>query len=154
MKIEKLIKETLEDLLIKLGSEYSDIVIDMRDEDTYTVNIESEDATTLIGHHGETIYSLQHILKTLCWAKSKKKDEFNIILDVDNYRQRQEDRVIAIAEKQVAFARKTKRTQKLPPMSPYFRRVVHLHLLEPEFDDIETLSDGEGDQRHIIIKLA
>ncbi|MBT3704489.1 KH domain-containing protein [Candidatus Peregrinibacteria bacterium] len=154
MKIEKLIKETLENLLIKLGSEYSDIVIDMRDEDTYTVNIKSEDATTLIGHHGETIYSLQHVLKTLCWSKSKKKDEFNIILDVDNYRQRQEDRVIAIAEKQVAFTRKTGRPQKLPPMSPYFRRVVHIRLMEPEFDDIETLSNGEGDQRHIIIKPA
>jgi len=154
MKIEKLITETLEEILIKMGAEFSNIVIDMKDEDTYSVNIESEDATTLIGHHGETIYSLQHILKTLCWAKAAGKEEFNIVLDVDNYRQRQEERVIGMADRKVEFVRKTKKAQKLPPMSAYFRRVVHLHLMEPEFDDIDTTSEGEGDMRHIIINLA
>lgn len=153
MKIEKLIKETLENLLIKLGTEFSEITIEKKDDDTYAVNISSsEDTATLIGHHGETIYSLQHILKVLCWAKAKSKDEFNVVLDVENYRLRQEEKVINLAERKVEFVRKTGRAQSLPPMSPYFRRVVHLHLMQPEFEDVDTMSEGEGDMRHLIIK--
>jgi spoIIIJ-associated protein len=152
MKIEKIIKESLEEMLKKLRIEYKKIDIEEKEKSTFSVNIESDDTTTLIGHHGETIYSLQHVLKTLCWARTKKEKDFNIVLDVDNYRQRQEESVLAIAERKVDFVRKTKRAQSLPPMSGYFRRVIHLRLMEPEFDDIETLSQGEGDARYIIIK--
>jgi spoIIIJ-associated protein len=155
MKIEKAIKVTLEEILIKLKTEFSKIEVEEKEDNTYAVNIESSDDTaTLIGHHGETIYSLQHLLKVLCWAKTKSKKEFNIVLDVDNYRKRQEENVINLAERKVDFVRKTKRAQSLPPMSGYFRRVVHLHLMDPKFDDIETESQGEGESRHTIIKLA
>ena len=146
MKIEKIIKESLEEMLEKLRIEYKKIEIEEKEDNTFSVNIESDDATTLIGHHGETIYSLQHVSRT------KKEKDFNIVLDVDNYRQRQEESVLAIAERKVEFVRKTNRAQSLPPMTGYFRRVIHLRLMEPEFDDIETLSQGDGDARHIIIK--
>jgi len=154
MKIEKVIKETLEELLNRMGTQYSKIDIEKTEDNAYAVNIETEEATLLIGHHGETIFSLQHVLKVLCWAIAKSKEEFNVVLDVANYRKRQEERVLSLSDNKVAFVRRTKRAQVLPPMSPYFRRIVHLHLMEPEFDDIETVSEGEGDLRHIIIKLA
>lgn len=155
MKIEKVIKKTLEEMLIKLGTDFQKVTIEEKEDNTYSVNIESADDTaTLIGHHGETIYSLQHVLKVLCWARTKSKKEFNIVLDVENYRLRQEEKVINIAERKVDFVRKTGKAQSLPPMSPYFRRVVHLHLMQPEFEDVDTESLEEGDARHLIIKPA
>ena len=36
-------------------------------------------------------------------------------------------------------------------MTPYERRIVHTAL--QEIDDIETESFGEGDRRHIVIKV-
>jgi len=153
MKTEELIKENLENLLIKMKLEFSNITVEKKDEQTYIVNVEnSEDASLLIGHHGETMRSLQHILKVLCWSKSKNPEEFNIVLDIGNYRKKQEENVINLAERKVEFVRKTRRAQSLPPMSPYFRRIVHMHLMSPGFEDIETMSSGEGDSRHIIIK--
>ena len=152
MKIEALIKGTLEDILTKMGSSFENVTVEKKEDNTYSVNIESCEATILIGHHGSTVYSLQHMLKVLCWAKSKKDKEFNIVLDIGNYRKKQEENVINLAERKVDFVRKTKRAQSLPPMSPYFRRIVHLHLLTEDFDDIETVSQGEGDSRHIIIR--
>lgn len=152
MKLPELIKETLEELLKRLGTEYDSVSVEEKEENTFLVNIESNDATTLIGHHGGTIYSLQHILKILCWISLKKKEDFNIVLDVGNYRKKQEENVINMAERKVEFVRKTHRAQSLPPMSPYFRRIVHLHLMQPEFEDIETFSRGELDDRHVIIQ--
>ena len=81
------------------------------------------------------------------------KEDFTIVVDVDNYRKRQEDNVINLAERKVDMARKTTKMQVLPPMSPYFRRVVHLHLTKDQFDDVKTESIGDGDHRQVTICL-
>lgn len=147
--METLIQETLEQLLKKLSTPFRKIRIEKRDDNTYRVNIESEEPSLLIGHHGENIGALQHLLKTMIWKKGENGP--NLVLDIDDYRKRQEENVIKMAERKVEMVRRTQAPQPLPAMSPYFRRVVHLHLAE-KFDDIMTESVGEGDFRHIQIK--
>ena len=144
------IQEILEDLLRKMDSPFRKIKIEKRDENSFRMNIESEEPSRLIGHHGDTIMALQNVLKTIVWSKSDA--ETNVVLDVDDYRKRQEENVINLAERKVEAVRKTKSTQSLPPMSPYFRRLVHLHLAKEEFSDIETESVGEGTLRYLTIK--
>lgn len=153
MDIEDILKETIEEILNFLGTEYSKIEIAEDEKDAYTINIKSDDSSLLIGHHGENIKSIQHLLKIITWKKAGGDKQFNILLDVDNYRQRQEENVIALAERKVEMARKSHRPQSLPPMSPYFRRKVHLHCMGAGFEDIETLSKDDGDRRYVIIKL-
>ena len=147
-----MLKETLEEILKKLGTPYSKILISEDEKDSYVVNIKSDEPSLLIGYHGENIQALQHLLKVLVWKKCES-EKFNILVDIDDYRKRQEDNVIGLAQRKVEAARKTGRTQILPPMSPYFRRKVHLYCMGAGFDDIETSSEGENDHRHIIIKL-
>ncbi len=152
MDIESVLKETLEDLLIKLESPFENVNIEkekQNDADLYRINIETEDPSMLIGFHGETIHALQHLLKVLAWEKTKA--EYNILVDVDSYRQRQEENVLTLAKRKVEMARKTRKTQVLPPMSAYFRRVVHLFLNTDEFKDITTESIGESDHRQVTI---
>lgn len=153
MDLEQLIKETLEQMLIRIGTEFKEISVEKEDDKTYAVDIKSEEASTLIGRHGETIQSLQHLVKVIIWAKTQASSDHTIIIDVDGYRKRQKESIITLAERKVDFVRKTRRAQSLPPMSPFFRRIVHIRLMEPGFDDIETISEGEGEMRHIIIKL-
>lgn len=117
----------------------------------YRIDIDTDEAATLIGYHGETIYALQHVLKTLVWKKTDQN--VFIILDVDGYRKRQEESVRALAVRKVEAARKTFEDQMLPPMSPYFRRVVHLELAKPSYADIVTESMGEGESRAVVIKV-
>jgi hypothetical protein len=39
-------------------------------------------------------------------------------------------------------------------MSPYFRRIVHLHVANtPTLQDLTTESIGEGDYRQIVLRL-
>jgi spoIIIJ-associated protein len=153
MDIPEIIKKNLEDILIKLTVDYSDIEITEGEENTYMVNVKSEDQSLLIGHHGTSIHALQHLLKIMSLKDVGTNQQFHVIVDIDDYRKRQEENIILMAERKVDAARKYKRPQTLPPMAPYFRRKIHLHLMGAGFEDVETLSEGDGDNRYIIIKL-
>ncbi len=147
--METMIQEILEELLARLSTPFRKIRIEKRPDSGYRVNIESEEPSLLIGHHGENITALQNILKSILWNKTD--EDFSLVLDIDDYRKRQEENVIKMAERKVEMVRKNKQPQPLPAMSAYFRRVVHLYLAE-KFHDVETESIGEGDFRHIEIK--
>lgn len=156
MNIEDLIQETLAEILKNMGVTFGKFKVNV-DKKTptgspvYRIDIDSEEASTLIGYHGETIAALQHLLKTLVWKRAN--ENIFVVLDVDSYRKRQEESVLALAMRKVEAARKSLQDQVLPPMSPYFRRVVHTALTGPEFEDISTESVGEGDRRAVTIKV-
>lgn len=149
MEIDRILLPLIDEVLRMLGSPATNINIE-QENSTYRVNIETEDTNLLIGYHGETIRALEHIIKLLFWKKTPSP-EVSIVVDIQNYRKRQEKNVLEMADRKADIARKTQKTQILPPMSPYFRRVVHLHL--GQFEDLETVSIGEGDRRQITIKV-
>jgi spoIIIJ-associated protein len=148
--MDTLLQEILEDLLKRLETPFRKIKIEEKEPGHFRVNIESEEPSLLIGHHGENITALQNVLKAILW---KKEPDFqNVVLDVDDYRKRQEENVIKLAQRKAETLEKNSYPQSLPPMSAYFRRIVHLYLAE-KFPHIVTESRGEGDLRHITLKL-
>ncbi len=148
--MENQIQELLHEILTKLQCSFNKIRVENKN-DTCRINIETNEPNLMIGHHGENINALQHLLKLILW-KRYPEQETDINLDIDNYKKRQEDNVIKIAEKKVDLVRKLSSPQDLPAMSPYFRRIVHTHLATENYGDIRTESYGEGEQRYIVIK--
>lgn len=151
MDIEELIKQTLSEILDQMQASYTGIEIEQDDNSTFVINILSENPSELIGYHGNTIFALQQLLKVILWKKSGHED-FHIRLDIDNYRIRQEENAINLALRKAARVRQIRKAQTLPPMSAFLRRKVHLHFMGPGYEDLETLSAGEGDDRHIVIQ--
>ena len=152
MDIDDILKETLEEMLKHLDVEYTKIEID-EEEDNFNINIKSDNPSLLIGYHGENIQALQHLIKVLSYKRVSDDKKFHITLDVDDYKKRQEENVIALATRLVDKARQTGRPQSLPPMSAYFRKKIHTHLMGAGYDDVETESRGEADRRHVVIKI-
>ena len=151
---DALIKETLTALLTHLGLSFTNIAVDASDAQMIRVDVDSPEASRIIGWHGETINSLQHLLKAIVRAKENLDRSPFIVLDVDGYRRVQEDKVRAIAGQKAEFVRRKKTRVALPPMSPYFRRIVHLFVAsEPTMQDLTTESIGEGDYRQIVLRL-
>jgi len=150
--MELLIKETLEKLLDVLGVPYTGVKITKETETAYYSEIETESSSLLIGWHGETIAAIQHLLKCLLW-KQGIDSKIQIIVDVDNYKKRQEESVIRLAERKAEIAVENQKEIKLPPMNPYFRRKIHLHLADSKKykDLVTTESVGEGERRQIRI---
>lgn len=142
------------ELLQRFGLENCHVNVSYREMfEDYYVNIDcGDDAKLLIGYHGENMFALQHILRLIVNKGLEKR--VAIFVDVDGYRKRQEQSVIELTERKVDALRMQKRSQSLPPMSPYFRRVVHLYVRKPEFSDIASLSQGHDDQRQVVLSLA
>ncbi len=150
--MELLIKETLEKLLNILGISYTGIKITKENKDVYYTEIETENSSLLIGWHGETIAAIQHILKCLLW-KQGVESKTQIIVDVDGYKKRQEESVVRLAEHKADLAVSNQKEIILPPMNPYLRRKIHLHLANSDKykDIVITESVGEGLQRQVKI---
>lgn len=148
--MELVIQETIEEILKRLSTPFRKIRIEKRDADTWRVNIESEEPSLLIGPHGENIQALQNLVKIIIWNQHGN-EKCNVIVDVDDYRRRQEDNVLKMAERKIMTLQKTQEAQSLPPMSPYFRRLIHLYIAE-KYQDVHTESVGEGDFRYLMLK--
>lgn len=150
--MELLIKETLEKLLDIIGVSYVSVRITKEKEDIYYSEIKTENSSLLIGWHGETVASIQHILKCLLW-KQGVESKIQIIVDVDGYKKRQEESVIRLAERKAELAVNSQKPIILPPMNPYLRKKVHMYLAESEkFKNlITTDSVGEGNERQVKI---
>jgi len=150
---EQLIKDILDNLLKSLGLSFTGIKVSEGDGFT-RVDIESAAASQIIGWHGETLNSIQHLLKAIIRTQENLDRSPFLVLDADGYRQDQEKKVCASAEHKADFVRRTNSRVALPPMNPYFRRIVNLHVANyPELQDLTTVSTGEGDYRQIVLRL-
>jgi spoIIIJ-associated protein len=110
-------------------------------------NINGDDLGILIGRRGQTLASLQYIVRLI--VGSQTETWLPIVIDVEGYKRRRYAALQALAER-VAEQVKTRRVPfTLEPMSPYERRIIHLTLAS--YPDVITESTGVGDARKVVI---
>ncbi len=138
----KKISDFIKDIAEKLNC---DIELDVEEkEDGVFFTITGKDSAKLIGYRGECLDALQTMATMLVEDEEKR-----IYVDAENYREKRKQTLIALAERLAQKAYKTRRRQSLEPMNPYERRIIHFALAESEY--AETVSEGEGKNRHIVI---
>jgi len=130
------------------------VVEESIDESTicYRIECTEDDAKLLIGRKGQTLESLQFLLRQMC--KSAQGEEGHFILDVLDYRERRKASILERAKLgAVAVLNGEVEDYALPPMSAFERRIVHNYLQE-NFPDLGSQSNGMGPDRHIVISYA
>lgn len=145
--IENNVTEFLSGLIKEIG--INGTVKAIENEDGMLVNIEGEDMGMLIGHRGETLDAIQY-LASLVYNKDKK-DYHRVTVDTENYRKKREKVLIRLAEKTAARAIRTGHKVSLEAMNPFERRVIHYALQNN--DKVQTYSEGEEPNRHIVVDL-
>ncbi len=118
-----------------------------RDGEDISVNIEGDDAGSVIGYRGETLDAVQYV--TLWIANEHGRDFVRVSVDAENYRQKRKEVLTALAERLAHKCHKTGRRVSLEPMNPFERRVIHTALQDDKF--VRTESEGEGRFRHVVI---
>ncbi|MFA5282929.1 MAG: RNA-binding cell elongation regulator Jag/EloR [Bacilli bacterium] len=112
------------------------------------ITINSDHNPILIGKNGRTLQSLNELVKLAVNARFKRR--FRILLDVNDYKNVKYSRIIRNARIVAKQVQKSKVDVKLDPMTPDERRIVHNAL--SEFSHIKTESEGDGQNRAIVIK--
>jgi spoIIIJ-associated protein len=109
--------------------------------------IQCDNGDVLIGKDGETLESLQYILR-LAIAKQYKQAA-KILVDINGYREKRKKALTIMAKRLADRVRRTGRRQKTDPLNPYERRIIHT--LFKHNKNISTKSEGEGHVKKVVI---
>lgn len=123
------------------------------DDGTRRITIKGNDASVLIGHHGDTLDALQYLANLASARKNAngERDKSRVTLDIEGYRAKREDTLRALARRMADKALRNKRSVMLEPMSAYERRIIHSEI--QSIDGVSTNSIGSDNNRKIVIYL-
>jgi len=114
-----------------------------------TIEIEGDDLGVLIGRRGQTLISLQYVVRLIVAEKLKMWVPINV--DVAGYKKRRYESLQNLALRLAEQVKSNRRLIMLEPMPADERRIIHLTLAD--HPDITTQSMGEGEMRKVAILL-
>ena len=145
-------QEVLTELLAKMRIEaqvsVQRIEAETEGEETHwMLNVTGDSISRLIGRRGETLSSLQYIVRLICSRRLQRRA--NIIIDAGGYKMGRSNRLRGLAKRMAKQAVQQGRTITLEPMHANERRIIHLTLRGR--GDVTTRSVGEGRARKVTI---
>ena len=117
------------------------------------ITVDGENVGVLIGHHGETLDSLQYLANLAANRKEDgaKKDYVKITVDVEGYRAKREETLVRLAHGLERSVLRDKKSITLEPMTANERRIIHSALQNNP--KIKTYSIGEEPNRRMVVSL-
>ena len=119
------------------------------DDGELILDVTAPDLAVLIGRHGRTLEALQTMVSLI--VSRQLGFRYPVVVDIEGYKSRRNEKVANMARSAAARAIKQHSSVKLPPMSAYERRLVHIALRDN--DAIETHSEGVDPERRVVITL-
>ena len=123
------------------------------EDGTRRITIVGDDASALIGHHGDTLDALQYLANLASARKNIRgeRDKSRVTIDIEGYRKKREETLRALARRMAAKAVRNRRSVMLEPMSAYERRIIHSEI--QGIEGVSTNSIGSDNNRKIVIFL-
>ena len=140
--IKEFLIQTTEDMGLDVQFESS-----IRDKQI-SIKMYSDNNSILIGHEGKTLKALTTIIKQVVYNKVGEYPY--LLLDVENYKAKQEKYLIRLAKNIAKEVGHTKVEAELEDMNSYERRIIHNALTDNKY--VYTESTGVEPHRHIVIK--
>lgn len=144
--ITEFIKEYLTNLTKDMGLDVS-FESKIR-EKQITIKMYSDNNSILIGKNGQTLQALTTVLKQVVYNEVKQYPY--LILDVENYKEKQVKYLERLAKNIAREVAQTKNEVALENMNSYERRVIHNILTDNK--KVYTISEGEEPNRHVVVK--
>jgi spoIIIJ-associated protein len=122
-------------------------VVVKEDDDGLMAEYIGDDLGLLIGHHGQTIDAIQHLVYRIAFHGAEHRKR--VVVDAAGYRERRAVTLRSSADQAAEDALRTGRPVTLDPMSALERKVVHEHLKSRY--DVETYSEGQEPSRRLVV---
>ena len=142
---KKDVEEFLKEFLNKISPE-ANTTVEIKDKCLY-ISIHGENIGNLIGYRGETLYSIENILKAI--ANKKSENRVVVRLDIEDYKQKRVETLEEVAKKKASIVERTGKMITLEPMKAYERKIIHSVLQDNP--NVETRSIGQEPKRRIVI---
>jgi len=138
-------KKYLEDMISFFGTNAA--VSAVCEDDVIELSVASSELNSvLIGRNADTLRSLQYVISTTLRNRDAAITRVNV--DIADYKKQRAEKIAAQAREWIEEVRKTGDSH-VARLNPADRRIVHR--VADEYEDIETFSEGEGQDRSIII---
>ncbi len=111
------------------------------------VLIDTDHNSILIGKNGRTMQALNQLVRSAANKEFKKR--VRVLIDINGYKEDKYKKLESLARREAVKVSKTKITAVLDPMTADERRIVHN--VVSNFKNVKTVSEGEGNKRHITI---
>ncbi len=147
----KIILEITCDLLEKLNHEVENAFVEdvEGEENQVLVSLTVSRPGALIGLRGRNLAAIQLVLSLM--VKVKFGEWVRVLLDINNYREEQKTRLQEMAKDLAQKVLTTGQPVEMMSMSSYERRLCHMAI--QEIEGITSESEGEGEMRHLVIKI-
>ena len=146
LEVIEFIKKYLKELTNNIGI-HINIEVKNR-EKNIILTLFSDNNAMLIGQSGRTMEALNIVTKQV--VSSEIGCNFPFIIDVGEYKEKQQKNIERMAKQIAREVAKSKIPAKLDPMNSYERRLVHTVLADNK--KVYTESEGETPNRYVIIK--
>jgi len=143
-----IIKEETKTILSFLGME-PEMRLEITEQGVLKILLQVQDPGIYIGHGGEGLLSLQHILRLLLQRKTGER--FFVDLDINDYKATKTAYLKDLAREAADEVALTRKEKELAPMPAADRRIIHLELAQRS--DVTTESIGEGNERRVVIRM-
>ena len=132
-------------ILKNLGCENVEVKAAVRENGALII-LDGEGLGVVIGHRGETLDALQHLVSL---AANNSGGYFKVTLNIGDYREKREQTLIGLATRVAEQVKRNNRNRALEPMSAYERRIIHTAV--QTIDGVNSASIGEGKNRRVVI---
>lgn len=147
MDIKELIKKKLNKIFQHIGIK-PELSVEEIEENNFNVTVSGDDLNFLIGFRGQSLDGLQNILRLMIYRETQTQPL--ITLDINDYKSRKTEKIQDMAKTFIDKVRFFQKEVEMPRMSPWERRQIHV--LVSEYNDIESESTGEGENRRVVLK--
>ena len=139
--------DLLREMLEHMGMRSVDIAYISRTEGEY-LEVSGPDLASLIGRHGNTLEAINLVFNNALNAGVRNNRRYYTI-DAEGYRAHRADQLKSVALAALERCVREGKPQKLEPMLPSERKIVHLALADSQV--VRTESEGEEPERRVVI---
>ena len=142
-------KEYVEKIVSMMNINVTDIKVN-HDDETVNIDVATDSGSLLIGRSGQSLNALEYVVQLM--LNTNPSTRAKVTIDTENYRQKQQDRLKAIANKAIEYVKRTKKIYRFDPMSAKDRKFIHKYF--KNIGGFDTFSEGEGAMRKVGVKLS
>ncbi len=141
-------KKYLEDMLSFFGLN-TDIYATANEEDVIELHVPSTHLNGfLIGQRGDTMHAMQFVISSA--LRNQGHENSRVYIDIADYKKQRAERLAEKAGEWIEKVKTSNDDYHVRPMNAADRRIVHQAAADA---GLSTVSEGEGRDRHVVIKV-